>query len=69
MKKAEIRVYGSTTLNGNKQATSTKKVTRPKRESFKPRPSIDPVDNWDNGNDKRFAGMLGGAVAEVDEFA
>ncbi|KAF7798089.1 hypothetical protein EIP86_009303 [Pleurotus ostreatoroseus] len=69
VKKAEIRVYGSTALNSNQQATSTKKTSRLKRESFKPRQSIDPDDNWASGSDKRFAGMLGGAVSEVDEFA
>lgn len=70
VKKAEIRVYGSTALNSNQPAAVAKKAARLRRESFKPRQSIDSGDNWaSGGGDNRFAGMLGGAVEELDENA
>ena len=49
-----------------------KKAARVRRESFKPRPSVDPGDVWSSSSsmgssaDKRYAGMLGGVMAEDD---
>ena len=53
-------------------ASLAKKAARVRRESFKPRPSVDPGDVWSTSSsmgssaDKRYAGMLGGVMAEDD---
>lgn len=71
-----VRVYGAVGLNSNRSgpsgATARKApapASRQRRESFKPRPSID--SDWAGGGagcgDRRFAGFAGGAVAEEDE--
>lgn len=67
-----VRVYGALGLNSSVSAapaaTARKaSASNQRRESFKPRPSID--DGWGGGGgggDKRFAGFAGGVVAEED---
>lgn len=69
-----VRVYGAVGLNSSvaaPPATTARKASasRQRRESFKPRPSMD--DGWGGGGgggDKRFAGFAGGTVVEEDDF-
>ena len=69
VKSAQIRMYGAAAVNSNHQATLTKKAARARRESFKPRPSVEPGlgDDWATSSDTRYAGLLGGSVREEDE--
>lgn len=72
-----VRVYGAVSygavgLNSSMAAapaaSTARKVSAPRlrRESFKPRPSMD--NEWaGGGGDKRFAGFAGGVVQEEDE--
>ncbi|KAI0087221.1 microtubule associated protein-domain-containing protein [Irpex rosettiformis] len=70
---ASFSVMGSMALNslGGGGGGAIRKASRAKRESFKPRPSMD--DNWDMPpapvaeGQKRWAGFTGGAVQEEDE--
>lgn len=65
--KTAVRVYSSTSLNSNHQAAVAKKAARVRRESFKPRPSVDPGEEWSGGGDRRFPGIFGGTLPEEDE--
>lgn len=65
-----VRVYGAVGLNsvGAAPAASTARKPSARRESFRPRASVD--EDWTGGAstaDKRFAGFAGGMVQEEDE--
>lgn len=62
-----VRVYGAIAVVGTGgTAGAARKASRVRRESFKPRPSID--EAWtDAGGGKRWPGFAGGAVREEDE--
>ncbi|CDO70098.1 hypothetical protein BN946_scf184806.g25 [Trametes cinnabarina] len=66
------RGYGSVSSAAASAAAVAKKATRARRESFKPRPSVD--ENWalglglgDSAGGRRWAGFAGSAVKEEDE--
>ncbi|KAI0946534.1 hypothetical protein AcW1_009974 [Taiwanofungus camphoratus] len=63
------RAYGASALNSS---VAARKASRARRESFRPRPSVD--DNWavglgvsDGGGPRRWAGFSGTVVKEEDE--
>ena len=68
-----MRVYGAVGLNSGLETAAggaTRKASgRTRRESFKPRPSMD--NDWAGSSsantDKRFAGFAGGSLPEEDE--
>lgn len=66
---AGYAVLGGIALNSSMSAGAARKASRAKRESFKPRPSMD--DDWGapaaNDGPRRFAGFAGGTVQEVEE--
>lgn len=66
---AGYAIMGGAALNSSVAAGAAKKAMRARRESFKPRPSID--DGWANATatdgPRRWAGFAGGAVREEDE--
>ncbi|EKM53255.1 uncharacterized protein PHACADRAFT_124758 [Phanerochaete carnosa HHB-10118-sp] len=66
-----VRVYGAVGLNSSAAAppaAGTARKASARRESFRPRPSMD-HDNWagESTSDKRFTGFAGGMVQEEDE--
>ncbi|GJE92448.1 hypothetical protein PsYK624_086020 [Phanerochaete sordida] len=69
---APVRVYGAVGLNSARAAPAASTARKPsaRRESFRPRPSIDQDGPWAGAAstaDKRFAGFAGGMVQEEDE--
>ncbi|KAI0700321.1 microtubule associated protein-domain-containing protein [Cytidiella melzeri] len=66
---ATYAVMGSMALNSSLGAGVARKASRTRRESFKPRPSID--NDWGApaaaDGQKRWAGFAGGAVQEEEE--
>ncbi|CAL1710901.1 unnamed protein product [Somion occarium] len=61
-----VRVYGAVGAASTVTAGAVRKASRVRRESFKPRPSID--DGWNATEGmKRWPGFAGGAVREEDE--
>ncbi|KAJ3486631.1 hypothetical protein NLI96_g4098 [Meripilus lineatus] len=67
---SQVTVYGSAMLAAStKSADAARRASRARRESFKPRPSID-ADGWAGGTEikRRYPGYAGGALTEEQDF-